>query len=459
MGLEAGQFISDLVISWPLPTDRRREGDDHLRLLKTTIKNTFPNINAAVTATPKQLNSLPTASTTEHIKELIKHIVPMGTIVMWSGTDATVPVGWAICNGQVSGNFGTTPDLRSRFIIGAGPSNLVKTTGGDALVSTSAAGAHEHVVDPVALTVSTLPSHSHRVYACTGTGGSSEVVAFGATGDVAFIGDQNNIPKGYTNTNGSARTIVEPAGSGSTHVHGMQPVAAHAHTVKRRPGLLCSDVYHQGYGLRPANIEQNQDRQSWCGGACQGHAPRGPAARGLYRRKEHPVYHAGAGAFLGHKAIFEATDFPLMWLKPFPPLTAPLWVYGGMKEIGVWDGAHTDITRISGPYTGTEDNRWQGEVFNGVGIFNNGIDLPQYWASFSVLQKLVDLPNWPTNIRAGFLRPFKNFLIAGNITEGQSQRRYRVRWSHPAAPGTIPTSWALDDPTKSVWRAGPGDDA
>jgi hypothetical protein len=156
----------------------------------------------------------------------------------------------------------------------------------------------------------------------------------------------------------------------------------------------------------------------------------------------------GAGAFLGHKAIFEATDFPLMWLKSFPPLTAPLWVYAGVARIGVWDGAHIDITRVSGPYTGTEDKRWQGEVFNGVGIFNNGVDMPQYWASFSTLQKLVDLPNWPSDVRAGFLRPFKNFLIAGNITEGQSQRRYRVRWSHPAAPGTIPTSWALNDPTK-----------
>jgi microcystin-dependent protein len=235
MGLEAGQFISDLVANWPLPTDRRREGDDHLRLLKSTIKNTFPNLNAAVTATPKQLNALPNASVTEHIKELQKHIVPIGTIMMWAGTDATVPVGWAICNGQVAGNYGTTPDLRTRFILGTGPNYAVKSTGGSGTVTTASAGSHEHVIDPVALTVAQMPAHSHRVYACTGTTGSSEVVAFGATGDPAFIGDQNNLPKAYSNVNGAGRTIVEASGSGSTHVHGMQPDGAHTHTVTLVP--------------------------------------------------------------------------------------------------------------------------------------------------------------------------------------------------------------------------------
>jgi len=37
-----------------------------------------------------------------------------GMIMMWSGTIATIPSGWALCNGS-----GGTPDLRNRFIIGA----------------------------------------------------------------------------------------------------------------------------------------------------------------------------------------------------------------------------------------------------------------------------------------------------------------------------------------------------
>ena len=56
MALETGTYISDLTVTNPTATDPRSEGDDHIRLLKTTIKNTFPNVNAAVTPTDEELN-------------------------------------------------------------------------------------------------------------------------------------------------------------------------------------------------------------------------------------------------------------------------------------------------------------------------------------------------------------------------------------------------------------------
>jgi hypothetical protein len=40
--------------------------------------------------------------------------VPSGAIVMWSGTVASIPQGWLLCDGQNG-----TPDLRDRFIKGA----------------------------------------------------------------------------------------------------------------------------------------------------------------------------------------------------------------------------------------------------------------------------------------------------------------------------------------------------
>ena len=41
-------------------------------------------------------------------------LVPIGGIIMWSGTIANIPTGWALCNGSNS-----TPDLRNRFVVGA----------------------------------------------------------------------------------------------------------------------------------------------------------------------------------------------------------------------------------------------------------------------------------------------------------------------------------------------------
>jgi len=44
----------------------------------------------------------------------VRDIIPAGVIVMWSGSIATIPTGWLLCNGS-SG----TPDLRNKFIIAA----------------------------------------------------------------------------------------------------------------------------------------------------------------------------------------------------------------------------------------------------------------------------------------------------------------------------------------------------
>jgi microcystin-dependent protein len=77
-------------------------------------------------------------------------------IVMWSGSVATIPTGWFLCDG---GNG--TPDLRDRFIVGAGSSYAVAATGGskDAIVvshshtgSTNTTGEHTHTYnnDPTA---------------------------------------------------------------------------------------------------------------------------------------------------------------------------------------------------------------------------------------------------------------------------------------------------------------------
>lgn len=57
-GLETGTYISDLVATNPLGSDLASTLDDHIRLLKSTIKATFPNINNAVTVTDEQLNAV-----------------------------------------------------------------------------------------------------------------------------------------------------------------------------------------------------------------------------------------------------------------------------------------------------------------------------------------------------------------------------------------------------------------
>jgi microcystin-dependent protein len=67
-------------------------------------------------------------------------LVPAGGIIMWSGTLATIPPGWALCDGN-----GGRPDLRDRFVMGAG--GVQPSTGNGTLT----------------LTAANLPSHTHAI--------------------------------------------------------------------------------------------------------------------------------------------------------------------------------------------------------------------------------------------------------------------------------------------------------
>ena len=77
--------------------------------------------------------------------------LPAGTIVLWSGSIGSIPAGWVLCNG----NNGT-PDLRNRFVVGAGSTYSVDASGGsaDAIVV-----SHTHTA--TSTSVVTDPGHNH----------------------------------------------------------------------------------------------------------------------------------------------------------------------------------------------------------------------------------------------------------------------------------------------------------
>lgn len=74
--------------------------------------------------------------------------VPVGGIIMWSGLLASLPSNWQLCDGTNG-----TPNLRNKFVIGAGGSFAVGANGGSATVNlqhdhnditSGVNGAHQH---------------------------------------------------------------------------------------------------------------------------------------------------------------------------------------------------------------------------------------------------------------------------------------------------------------------------
>lgn len=58
MTIESATYVSSLDNANPSGTDFKYEGDDHVRLIKSTLLNSFPNITGAITATHTELNLL-----------------------------------------------------------------------------------------------------------------------------------------------------------------------------------------------------------------------------------------------------------------------------------------------------------------------------------------------------------------------------------------------------------------
>lgn len=137
------------------------------------------------------------------------------------------------------------------------------------------------------------------------------------------------------------------------------------------------------------------------------------------------------------------------------------WAFAGLASVEGYSGGSTaNITRISGPYTGTEHDAWNGGIFNELLYLNNGVDVPQIWNAPDLGTPLEDLPNWPASTTAKVLRNFKQFLIALSTTESATFFRRRVRWSHSATMG-LPSSWDETDPTldAGVYDLPEGDDS
>ena len=172
MALESGTYVNSLNASNPASTDGLAQADDHIRLLKATIKATLPNVTGAITASHTELNALDgvTASATEinkldgltattsQLNSLAAGgAIPAGGIIMWSGSVGSIPSGWVLCNGSNS-----TPDLRNRFVVGAGSSYAVNATGGTDAVNLSTANlpAHSHSFSGSG-TTSTIGNHTH----------------------------------------------------------------------------------------------------------------------------------------------------------------------------------------------------------------------------------------------------------------------------------------------------------
>ena len=225
-----GNFIVGNGSTWVAES-----GNTALASLGVTATATELNTLDGITASTAELNILDgLTATTSNLNTASTHYVPSGGIILWSGSVASIPSGWFLCDGNNS-----TPDLRDRFVVGAGSSYAVGATGG---------------ASSVTLSTSQIPSHSHSFSATTGGSGSHSHTYSGTTsavsndhthnfsGTTSTIGDHtHSLPDGFGQDGYPAIEAAGPTGANLS----TGPAGAHSHTFSGTTAATGSGSSHE----------------------------------------------------------------------------------------------------------------------------------------------------------------------------------------------------------------------
>ncbi|MEM6746775.1 MAG: hypothetical protein AAF608_05075 [Pseudomonadota bacterium] len=220
MTVEAATTINQLNAANPAGTDSTDRGDDHIRLIKSVLLTTFPNLTGPITATEADLNSVATINTALGTFLLLDGSRPMAGNLAMGGNKVTglaaptadadaatklyvdqavaaavqataaqraseFPVGRRLFLGLTNANpssflgFGTWQLVgQDRVMVGAGGRYNRGDTGGR---------------ETVTLTTQQLPAHSHRLFVSGGTVSSNtRLASTNSAADLAIPGFQGS---------------------------------------------------------------------------------------------------------------------------------------------------------------------------------------------------------------------------------------------------------------------------
>ena len=156
---------------------------------------------------------------------------------MYNGSLANVGVGdwagWALCDGSNG-----TPDLRDRFIIGAG-NKVVGNKNNSVGLTTDVQGSHTHTISGTALALSQIPSHNH-----------GSITGYMSHDHQHYISGYTDTHGGHQHPSGYAQTNVPDEGGWSYKAAGTDTSAytgvagAHYHAINFYSGYASQNHYH-----------------------------------------------------------------------------------------------------------------------------------------------------------------------------------------------------------------------
>ena len=194
-----------------------------------------------------QTIAFPSTSGTLALTSDLSSAFPSGGIIMWSGAEGDIPSGWVLCNGQNS-----TPDLRNRFVVGAGT------------------GSSYSVDDTGGSNDATLVSHSHGSgnYGTNNTGGHSHGGNTNNTGGHSHGGSTNNTGS-HSHRWGTDDNIGAQGGNNNPDANGGQAwkaftdnAGAHSHNINtNNDGSHSHNINTNNDGSHSHSVNGSSDTQ------------------------------------------------------------------------------------------------------------------------------------------------------------------------------------------------------
>ncbi|XUA17738.1 phage baseplate protein [Citrobacter sp. OP27] len=256
MPQEQATVISELQPDWPLGTDPESQGDDHIRMIKQVIQNTFPALNGVVTGTPTKLNNC-----TEGFKHLDADETYIERFSITSPTDTTKGIALQ-CSTPTADQYITNPSMVVTW------------------------RAIQDLVYPVGTVLVRAHSDNPAVYLGFGTWVARQGSIYGAGTLSDAVGMSGSVGAGKVNGNWRIQNSMLAA---ATLNLAMDAVSPHTHTYSLRDGAnptSATQPDNGGHNLGTGNT-----------GSAGGHTPTGKVTIGTGTPTSGAAHYAPGYAF------------------------------------------------------------------------------------------------------------------------------------------------------------------